>query len=221
VRFKIATHKTKGILDYVHSDIWGLVRTPSKGGAQYFISFNDDYSRKFWVYFLKKKSEAFAKFKIWKAEVENQTRRKIKCLRTDNGTEYRDGDFLKFCEEYGIKRHFTVRKTLQQNGVGERLNRTIIETVRCLRFNAELPKIFWAKVVDMACYIINQSPRVALDRKVAEEVWIGQEVDYSFMRIFECPAYVHITSEDKSKLDPKSKKCIYLGFKKWVKGYKL
>uniref|UniRef100_A0A2N9EMG6 CCHC-type domain-containing protein n=1 Tax=Fagus sylvatica TaxID=28930 RepID=A0A2N9EMG6_FAGSY len=175
VRFKTATHKTKGILDYVHSDIWGPVRTPSKGGAQYFMSFIDDYSRKAWVYFLKNKSEAFAKFKIWKAEVENQTGRKIKCLRTDNGTEYRDGDFLKFCEEH----------------------------------------------VDMACYIINRSPRVALDGKVAEEVWTGQEVDYSFMRIFGCPAYVHISGEDRSKLDPKSKKCIFLGFKKGVKGYKL
>uniref|UniRef100_A0A2N9IFF3 Integrase catalytic domain-containing protein n=1 Tax=Fagus sylvatica TaxID=28930 RepID=A0A2N9IFF3_FAGSY len=195
VRFKTATHKTNGILDYVHSDIWGPVRTPSKGGAQYFMSFIDDYSRKAWVYFLKNKSEAFAKFKIWKAEVENQTGRKIKCLRTDNGTEYRDGDFLKFCEEHGIKRHFTVRKTPQQNGVAERLNRTITETARCLRLNAELPKIFWAEAVDMACYIINRSPRVALDGKVAEEVWTGQEVDYSFMRIFGCPAYVHI-SED-------------------------
>uniref|UniRef100_A0A2N9GMY7 Integrase catalytic domain-containing protein n=1 Tax=Fagus sylvatica TaxID=28930 RepID=A0A2N9GMY7_FAGSY len=170
---------------------------------------------------IKTSLEAFAKFKIWKAEVENQTGRKIKCLRTDNGTEYRDGDFLKFCEEHGIKRHFTVRKTPQQNGVAERLNRTITETARCLRLNAELPKIFWAEAVDMACYIINRSPRVALDGKVAEEVWTGQEVDYSFMRIFGCPAYVHISGEDRSKLDPKSKKCIFLGFKKGVKGYKL
>uniref|UniRef100_A0A2N9FRN5 CCHC-type domain-containing protein n=1 Tax=Fagus sylvatica TaxID=28930 RepID=A0A2N9FRN5_FAGSY len=154
---------------------------------------------KAWVYFLKNKSEAFAKFKIWKAEVENQTGRKIKCLRTDNGTEYRDGDFLKFCEEHGPSQ----------------------KTARCLRLNAELPKIFWAEAVDMACYIINRSPRVALDGKVAEEVWTGQEVDYSFMRIFGCPAYVHISGEDRSKLDPKSKKCIFLGFKKGVKGYKL
>jgi hypothetical protein len=64
VQFKTATHKTNGILDYVHSNIWGLVRTPSKGGAQYFMSFIDDYSRKAWVYFLKNKSKAFAKFKI-------------------------------------------------------------------------------------------------------------------------------------------------------------
>uniref|UniRef100_A0A2N9HKJ8 CCHC-type domain-containing protein n=1 Tax=Fagus sylvatica TaxID=28930 RepID=A0A2N9HKJ8_FAGSY len=115
---KLPHTRQKGILDYVHSDIWGPVRTPSKGGAQYFMSFIDDYSRKAWVYFLKNKSEAFAKFKIWKAEVENQTGRKIKCLRTNNDIEYKDG-------------------------------------------------------------------------------------------------------EDRSKLNPKSKKCIFLGFKKGVKGYKL
>uniref|UniRef100_A0A2N9HW24 Integrase catalytic domain-containing protein n=1 Tax=Fagus sylvatica TaxID=28930 RepID=A0A2N9HW24_FAGSY len=168
-----------------------------------------------------KKSEAFAKFKIWKAEMENQTRRKIKCLRTNNGIKYRECDFLKFCEEHGIKRHFTVQKTHQQNGVAERLNRTITETARCLRLNAELPKIFWAEAVSKTCYIINRSPRVAFDGKVAEEVWTGQEVDYSFMRIFGCPAYVHISGEDMTKLDLKSKKCIFLGFKKRVKGYKL
>jgi transposase InsO family protein len=110
--------------------------------------------------------------------VENQTGRKIKCLRTDKDTKYKDGDFLKFCEEYGIKRHFTLWKTLQQNGVADKLNMTIIETARCLRLNVELLKIFWAEAVDMSCYIINRSPRVALDGKVTDEIWTGQEVDY-------------------------------------------
>jgi hypothetical protein len=70
----------------------------------------------------------------------------------------------------------------------------------------------------MACYIINRSPRVTLDGKVAEEVWTGQEVGYSFMRIFGCPTYVHISGEDRSKLDPKSN---FHGFKKGEKWYKL
>ena len=74
--------------------------------------------------------------------------------------------------------------------------------------------------MNMACYILNRLPRAALDGKVAEEVWIGKEVDYSLMRIFECLAYVHIPIKERPKLDSKSKKCIFLEFKKGVKGYK-
>ena len=69
------------------------MRTPSKGRVQYFMSFIDDYSRKVCVYFMKNKSDAFSKCKIWKAVVENQIGRKIKCIRTDNGTKYIDDDF--------------------------------------------------------------------------------------------------------------------------------
>lgn len=86
----------------------------------YFLTFIDDCSRKVWVYFMWHKSETFAKFKLWKVEVENQTGRKVKCLRTDNGTEYTNDKFRDFCEQYGIKRHFTVHmapsKIVWQNG---------------------------------------------------------------------------------------------------------
>ena len=69
--------------------------------------------------------------------------------------------------------------------------------------------------------MINRSPRVALDRKVAEEVWIGNEVDYSGLRLFGCPTYEHIAGEERSKLDAKSRQCIFLGYQKGVKGFKL
>ena len=125
-----------------------------------------------------------------------------------SGIEYKDGEFLKFCKEHGIKRHFTVWRTPQQNGMAERLNWTIDEIARCIRLNARLPKVFWAEVVNMTCYILNWSPRIALDRKVAEEVWTGKEVDYSTMRIFGCPAYVHIPIKERSKLDSKDRKSV-------------
>ena len=105
--------------------------------------------------------------------------------------------------------------------MAERLNRTIGEIARCIRLNARLRKVFWAEAMNMACDILNRSPRVVLDGKVAEEVWTGKEVDYLLMRIFGCPAYVHIPIEERSKLDSKSKKCIFLRFEKGVKGYKL
>jgi transposase InsO family protein len=181
------------------------MRITSWEGHMYFVIFIDDFSRKVWVYFMWHKSEMFAKFKLWKAEVENQTGKKVKCLKTDNDTEYTNNEFRDFCEQQGIKRHFTVRKTSQQNGVVERMNKSIAERARCLRLNAGLSKSFWADAVSMTYYLINRSPRVALDGKVAEEVWTGNEVDYFGLRVFGCPAYVHIPSEERSKLDPKSR----------------
>ncbi|KAL4360887.1 hypothetical protein GQ457_04G022640 [Hibiscus cannabinus] len=220
VSFMTGKHKTEGILDYVHSDVWGPTRESSLGGSMYYVTFIDDFSKKVWVYFLKQKSKVFAKFKQWKAQVENQTGRKIKYLRSDNGIEYTDSQFQRFCEDHGIQRHFTVRKTPQQNGVAERMNRSLNERARCLRLNAGLPKCFWAEAVSMACYLINRSPRASLSGKVAEEVWSGNVVDFSNLRIFGCPTYVHVPGDERSKLDAKSKKCIFLGYKKGVKGYK-
>ncbi|KAK4390531.1 Retrovirus-related Pol polyprotein from transposon TNT 1-94 [Sesamum angolense] len=149
VSFTTGKYKTEGILDYVHSDMWGPTREQSLGGYLYYVIFIDDFSRKVWVYFLKQKSEVFAKFKLWKAEVENQTGRKIKYLRSDNGTEYIDSQFQKFCEEHGIQRHFSVRKAPQQNGVAEMMNMSLTEKARCLRLNAGLPKSFWTEAVSM------------------------------------------------------------------------
>ena len=74
--------------------------------------------------------------------MENQTRRKIKYLRSNNGTEYIDSRFIELCKGYGIKRRFTVWKTPQQNGVAERMNGSITERARCIRLNARLEKKF-------------------------------------------------------------------------------
>jgi transposase InsO family protein len=132
VSFKTGSHTSKGVLDYVHSHVWGPVSVSSHSGAHYFISFIDDYSRKVWIYFLKRKSEVFSVFKKWKAQVENQIDRKIKYLRIGNGLEYRDREFLKFCESEGITHHFTP----QQNEVAKRMNKTLAEKARCIRLNA-------------------------------------------------------------------------------------
>ena len=168
------------------------------GGSRYFVLFIDDFPMKVWVYFLKHKSEMFKNFKIWKAEVENQTKRKVKYLRSDNGTEYTDGAFQRFCEVHGIQRHYSVRKTPQQNSVGERMNHLIAEKGRCLRLNAWLPKQFWAEAVNMAVYLINRLSRSSLEGTVLEEVWIGIYIDLSNLRIFGCLSYM-LVSGDKDR----------------------
>lgn len=151
VKFSTAIHRTKGTIDYIHSDFWGPMPVTSKGGARYLLTFIDDFSRKIWVYFLKRNNDVFSTFKKWKALIENQTSKKIKRLRTNSGLEFCRGQFNELCENEGIVRHRTVRKTSQQNGVAERMNRTLLERARCMLSNTGLPKEFWAEVVNMAC----------------------------------------------------------------------
>lgn len=140
--FTKGTHLSKNCLDYLHADLWGPERVRSHGGNTYFLSIVDDFSRKVWVYLLKSKDEALTKFKIWKTLVENQVDRRVRALRTDNGLEFCNIEFDNYCRDQGILRHRIVRKTPQQNGVAERMNRTLLEKVRCLLFTSGLPKTF-------------------------------------------------------------------------------
>ena len=90
-----------------------------------------------------------------------------------------------------------------------------------MRLNAGLPKVFWAETVNTASFIINRSPSLAIDFKIPKEVWSGKPVDYSSLKIFGCPAYMRVQSGKHSKLDSKSRKYVFLGFEKGVKGYRL
>jgi hypothetical protein len=104
VRFPSGATRAEGILHLVHSDVFGPVSVPSLGKSIYYVSFIDDFSRKTWIYFLRKKSEVFDRFKEFKALVENQTEKQIKVLRTDNGGEFCGNEFEEFCKKCGIAR---------------------------------------------------------------------------------------------------------------------
>lgn len=108
------------------------MKVPSISNSKYLITFIDDLSHMTFLYFLKQKSEAFEKFKEFKKFVENQTRRHIKVLRSDNCGEYTSTEFKKFCQDEGIARQFTVPYTPQHNGVAERRNQTLMEATRCM-----------------------------------------------------------------------------------------
>ena len=82
-------------------------------GEEYFMLLVDDFTRMTWVCLLKKKSEAFECFKIFKELVENEVELRIKCLISDNGGEFISKDFNLYCEEHGIKRQFLATRTPQ------------------------------------------------------------------------------------------------------------
>ena len=117
----------KKVLELVHSDVFGPVNIKSLGGASYFVTFIDDASRKVWAYPMKNKSEEFGIFQKFHVTVERESNKLLKCLRTDNGGEYCSNAFKEYCNRFGIKHEKTVSGTPQQNGVTERMNRTIME----------------------------------------------------------------------------------------------
>jgi hypothetical protein len=102
VRFPSGATRVEGILQLVHSDVFGPVSVPSLGKSMYYVSFIDDFSRKTWIYFLRKKYEVFDRFKEFKALVENQTEKRIKVLRTDNGGEFCGNEFEEFCKKCAV-----------------------------------------------------------------------------------------------------------------------
>ncbi|KAH9722810.1 hypothetical protein KPL70_006849 [Citrus sinensis] len=219
VKFGTANHDTHEILEYIHSDVWGPTKTASIGGSHYFVIFVDDFSRRVWVYTMRAKDKVLEIFVKWKKLVETQTGRKIKVLRSDNGGEYTSDPFLQVCQNEGIKRYFTMRHTPQQNGVAERMNRTLLEKVRCMLSNAGLDKKFWAEAVSYASHLVNRLPSAAIGGKTPMEMWSGKYAqDYDSLRIFGCPAYYHVKD---GKLDPRARKAIFMGFKGGAKGFKL
>ncbi|GJT18000.1 transposable element [Tanacetum coccineum] len=164
VKFGTTIHKTQGILDYVHSDVWGPLKTIYLGGRHYYVTFVNDFSRRVWVYTLKTKDEVLGVFIKWKKMMENQTCRKIKHLRTDNGGEYKNNLFTKFCEDEGIVRHFIVIHTPQQN-----------------------------EAVTYACHLVNRLPSTAIDGKTQFEKWYGKSAsDYDSLHVFGSAAYYHV-----------------------------
>ncbi|GJS21073.1 retrovirus-related pol polyprotein from transposon TNT 1-94 [Tanacetum coccineum] len=181
----------QGLFGKKSLDLWGPSQVESLRGKRYFLYIVDDYSRRVWVYILRFKHEAFGKFKEWKQLVENQTGRKVKKLRTDNGLEFCNQEFEQLCIESRIARHLTVVGTPQQNELAECMNMTLMDKIRCLLIQSGLRKTFWAEAICTAEYLINRSPSTRIEKKTPMKMCSGHPSDYGMLRIFGCVAYPH------------------------------
>ena len=126
------------------------------------MTFIDDYTRMCWVYLLKNKSDAFQTFKNFHKWIENDAQSHIGSIRTDNGKEYTSNEFEHYLRQHGIKHQTTVPYNPQQNGVAERMNRTILNMVRSMLFCKNVKIMLWADVVLCALYIKNRCPSNAI-----------------------------------------------------------
>ena len=218
---KASRNRSSRPLQLVHSDVCGPMNVNLIGGSQYVLSFTDDYTKYVTVYFLKNKSEVLSKFQEYESMVTNLTGLKIQTLRSDNGGEYTSKEFAKFYASKGIVHQFTNPYTPEQNGISERLNRTLIESGKSMLFHAGLPLSFWAEAVNTATYLHNRSPVSSLPDKTPYECWYGRKPDVSNLKVFGSICFVHTPDCFRQKLDPKSEKGILVGYPLDTNGYKI
>ena len=177
----------------------GKISSPSLSQAEYFIVFVDDKTHYVWIYVVKHKHEVFGKFIEWKSLVEKSSGYKVKKLRTDNRGEYTSTDFESYLKKEGIEHQYTIPKTPEQNGVSERMNRTLVETVRSMLADSRLPHSFWAEALSTAAYLINRSPTKTLDGKTPFQAWYGKKPNVNHLRVFGCSAYIHPRPERREE----------------------
>jgi transposase InsO family protein len=174
VRFSSGATRENGILESVHNDVFGPVIVSSFGGSLYYVSFIDYFSRKTWIYFLRNKSEVFERFKEFKDLVENQTKKRIKVMRNDNGGEFRGNKFDQFCKKCGIAHQNTTPYTPQKNGVAERMNKMLMDKERSMLNRGGIVPEFWVEADATTRYLMNMSSWSALINTTPNEVWSGK-----------------------------------------------
>jgi hypothetical protein len=205
-------------LERVFSDFWGPYSTPGLAGELCMLTFTDDYTRKSWVYFTKERRELRELFQVFRARVEAETSLKIKQVRCDNALEYRALE--KAIATTGVQFEFTTPYTPEQNGVSERLNRSLITVARSMLQDAQLPTKFWAEAANTACYLRNRTP-IGPGGITPEEAYSGKKPYIGHLRAFGCIAYAHIPKERRQKLDPNAKKTVLIGYMPTARQYRL
>ena len=213
--FAAKDSRAEKLLELVHTDVCGPMNIEARGGYEYYITFIDDYSRYGYVYLMTRKSEAFDKFKEFRAEAEKQLGKSIKTLRSDRGGEYLSDEFLGYLIENGIQSQLTAPGTPQQNGVAERRNRTLLDMVRSMMSYSTLPLSFWGHAIQTACYLLNNVPSKSVP-KTPYELWTSRKPNLNHIRIWGCPA--HVLDKEAKKLESRSEVCLFVGYPKGTKG---
>ena len=199
--------------ELIHSDVWGPCSVVPPIGFRYFATFVIDYSRTTWLYLMKNRSKLFSHFCAFCAEIHTQFYVFVQNLRSDNAKEYMSEQFQSFMLQNGILHQTSCVDTPSQNGVAKSKNRHFLETARALLFQMHVPKHFRVDVVSTACFLINRMPSSVLDWTTPFQTLFPHKSLFPIeLRVFRCTCFVRDVRPHLSKLDPKSLKCIFLGY---------
>ncbi|GKC45959.1 ribonuclease H-like domain-containing protein, partial [Tanacetum coccineum] len=173
------------------------------------------------VFFLRTKDETSGILKDFIRQIENQLNQKVKTIRCDNGTEFKNKDVIEFCGSKGIKREYSNARTPQQNGVAERKNRTLIEAARTMLADSFLPNTFWAEAVSTACYVLNRVLVTKPHNKTPYELLTGKIPIISYIRPFGCHVTILNTIDHLGKFDGKSDEGFLVGYSLQSKAFRV
>ncbi|GJS62477.1 putative ribonuclease H-like domain-containing protein [Tanacetum coccineum] len=208
-------------LQLLHMDLFGPTSVRSLNHKTYCLVITDDFSRFSWVFFLRTKDETSGILKDFIRQIENQLNQKVKSIRCDNGTKFKNRDFIEFCGSKGIKREYSNVRTPQQNGVAERKNMTLIEAARTMLADSFLPNTFWAEAVSTACYVLNRVLVTKPQNKTPYELITGKIPIISYIRPFGCHVTILNTIDHLGKFDGKSDEGFLVGYSLQSKAFRV
>jgi hypothetical protein len=210
--------KAAKVLEVVHSDIVGPIRTTSHTGKRFILSFLDEFTAFSTVYVLESKTQVLEKFKEYVARTKNLFNCNIKEFRCDNGTEFTNREFREYCKSLGIRMGFSPPYCPQCNGRIERFNRTLIEKTRTLIKDSGLEKKFWDEAILCAAFLYNRT--MNSKGQVPAVSWYNKNVDYSRLRVFGCNAFFLVPkAKGLEKFEGKTYKLTFVGYN--PEGYRL
>lgn len=224
VSFPLNNTKVNTPFSLIHTDVWGPAPMPTQNGMRWFVTFVDDCTRMTWLYLLKHKSDVVKVFKCFQKMVEVQFQTCIKVVRSDNGGEYFQQELKDFMNSLGIIHQTSCPYTPQQNGVAERKNRHLLDVTRSLLIDGNVPTYLWGEALSSAVYLINRVPSSILNFKrplnaLADHCTLPPNAHLE-PHIFGCVIYVHLHSHQRTKLEPRAMKCVFVGYSMTQKGYR-
>jgi transposase InsO family protein len=213
-----STHQSKNVmtttrpLELLHMDLFGSISYLSIGGSKYVLVILDDFSRFTWVFFLQDKYETQGTLKRFLRRAQNEFELKVKKIRNDNGSEFKNLQVEEYLEEEGIKHEFSAPYTPQQNGVVERKNMTLIDMARTMLGEYKTPERFWLKAMNTTCHAINRLYLHRLLKKTSYELLTGNKPNVSYFRVFGSKCYILVKKGRHSKFAPKAIEGFLLGY---------
>jgi len=214
--FPLSNTRSSHIFEMIHVDIWGPTSVTSLHGQKFILTIVDDFSRYTWVYLMKNKSETRPVLSKFVTLIKNQFDRKIKIIRSDNGQEFA---WQEFYDIEDIVHQTSCVEMPEQNAIVERKHQHILNVTCSILFQSNMPLIFWSYAVNHAVHLINTTPSVAIDNRIPYDLLHGKMPDITSLKVFGCFCYVSSLDRNRNKFNPKSRKCMFLGYKQGIKGY--